>query len=240
MQSTERHKGIFSDVFAPVDAAATADSSDEGQRMLAAYFRELRPYSADEIRDGLTVGNDEAHAMIVALLDCDIVRYRTGDEQDEEELLKAEGTNVRQRYQFRFVGIAITCGHAIVCHSKCIRSTDRPERQMYQVLNVIRKLGQENRLLDYRDDGVREDQLTLMFKLLWLYEEYGVYSNCEETHALNGSGVIDWQRTIDMETPSYLTMCPYTLTCGRTRPGVTSMTSSCGCAAPCSARYRGS
>lgn len=208
--------------------------------MQAAYFRELRPYSADEVRDQLTVGNDEAYAMIVALLDCGIVRYRTGDEQNEEELLKAEGTNVRQRYQFRSVGIAITCEHAIVCYPKYIGSTDRPERQMYQALNVIRKLGQEDRLLDYRDDGIREDQLALMFKLLWLCEEYGVYSNCEETRALNGSGVIDRQRTIDMETPSYLAMCPYTLIHGRTRPGVTSMTSSCGCTAPYSVRYRGS
>lgn len=169
--------------------------------MQAAYFRELRPYSADEIRDGLAVGNDEAHAVIDALMDCGIVRYRTGDERDEEELLEAEGASARQRYQFRFVGIAIARSHAIVCYPKYIKSTDRPERQMRQTLNVIRKLGQEGRLLDFQDSGPREDRLALMLRLLWLFDEYGVYSNYEETRVPNGSGVIDWQRTIDMETP---------------------------------------
>ena len=40
-----------------------------------------------------------------------------------------------------------------------------------------------------------------MVRLLLLYDEYGMYSNFEETRVPNGPGVIDWQRTIDMETP---------------------------------------
>ena len=169
--------------------------------MRAAYFRELRPYSEEEIRAELAVGNDKTRAVIDTLMDCGIIQYRTGDEQGEEKLLDAEGANARQRYQFRFVGIAIARGHAIVCYPKYIRSTTRPEKQMRQTLNVIRKLGQEGRLLDSQDDGARRDQLALMLRLLWLYDEYGVYSNYEETRMLNGSGVIDWQRTIDMQTP---------------------------------------
>lgn len=173
--------------------------------MNAAYFRELRPYSEDEIKAGLSVDGSvdiaETRAIIDALMDCGIVRYRIGDERDEEELLEAEDASARQRYQFRFVGIVIARGHAIACYPKYIRSTTRPELQMRQTLNVIRKLGQEGRLLDSADDGAHEDQLALMLRLLGLYDEYGIYSNYEETRVLNSSGIIDWQRTIDTETP---------------------------------------
>ena len=169
--------------------------------MRAAYFRELRPYSEDEIRAELAVGIDETRAVIDALMDCGIVRYRTGDERDEEELLEADGASTAQRYQFRYVGIVIARSHAIVCYPKYFRSTTRPEGQMKQVLDVIRKLGQEDKLLDPQEGGTRSDQLSLMIRLLWLYDEYGIYSNFEETRVLNGPGVIDWQRTIDMETP---------------------------------------
>ncbi|WP_165171273.1 LlaJI family restriction endonuclease [Adlercreutzia sp. ZJ242] len=169
--------------------------------MRAAYFCELRPYSEDEIRAELAIGIDENRAVIDALMDCGVIRYRTGDERDEEETLGADGADATQRYQFRYVGIAIALGHAIICYPKYIRSTGRPECQMRQVLSVIRRLGQEGKLLDPQNGGRRSDQLTLMIRLLLLYDEYGVYSNYEETRLLNGPGVIDWQRTIDMETP---------------------------------------
>lgn len=169
--------------------------------MQTAYFRELHPYSVEEIGDELGVGNDEARATIDALMDCGVIRYRVGNERDEEERLEAEGASTQQRYQFRFVGIAIARGHAIVCYPKYIRSTARPVGQMRQALGVIRRLGQEGQLLYAQDDGARNDQLALMLRLLWLYDEYGVYSNYEETRVANAPGVIDWQRTIDMETP---------------------------------------
>ena len=169
--------------------------------MRAAYFRELRPYSEDEIRAELAVGIDEARAVIDALMDCGIIRYRTGDERDEEEALEADGAGATQRYQFRYVGIVVVRGHAIICYPKYLRITNRPEDQMKQVLNVIRRLGQEGKLLDPQDGGRHSDQLALRVRLLLLYDEYGVYTNYEETRVLNGSGVIDWQRTIDMETP---------------------------------------
>ena len=169
--------------------------------MRAAYFRELRPYSEDEVRAELAVGIDETRMVIDALMDCGIVRYRTGDERDEEELLEADGASASQRYLFRYVGIVIARGHAIICYPKYLRSAARPEGQMKQVLDVIRKLGQEGKLLDPQEGGPHSDQLALMIRLLWLYDEYGIYSNFEETRVLNGPGVIDWQRTIDMETP---------------------------------------
>lgn len=169
--------------------------------MRAVYFRELCPYSEDEIRAELAVGINETRAVIDALMDCGIVRYRTGDERDEEELIEADGASAAQRYQFRFVGIVIARSHAIVCYPKYLRSSTRPEGEMKQVLDVIRKLGQEGKLLDPQEGGTHSDQLALMIRLLWLYDEYGIYSNFEETRVLNGPGVIDWQRTIDMETP---------------------------------------
>ncbi|WP_276926903.1 LlaJI family restriction endonuclease [Parvibacter caecicola] len=169
--------------------------------MRAAYFRELRPYSEGEVRAELAVCIDEARAVIDTLMNCGIARYHTGDERDEEEAIKADGAGMAHRYQFRYVGIVVALGHVIICYPKYLRSSDRPENQMRQVLSVIRRMGQEGKLLDPQDGGRRSDQLALMVRLLLLYDEYGMYSNFEETRVPNGPGVIDWQRTIDMETP---------------------------------------
>lgn len=169
--------------------------------MRVAYFRELRPYSEDEVRAELAVGIDETRAVISALMGCGIVRYRTGDERDEEELPEADGACAAQRYRFRYVGVVIARGHAIVCYPKYVKSTTRPEGQMKQALNVIRNLGKKGKLLDPQEGGMHSDRLALMIRLLWLYEEYGIYSNFEEARVPNGPGIIDWQRTIDNEIP---------------------------------------
>ena len=171
--------------------------------MYAACFRELRPYSEDEIRARLGVDSDTARVLIAALMRSGILRYRSGDERDEEERVDGDGATGGQRLQFRFVGIAIARGHAIVCYPKYLRSTDKPIREMRQALDVIAQLGRDGMLLDKQEGGRYDDRLSLMLRLLWLYDEYGVYYNFEETRVLNGPGVIDWSRTIDTQTPVF-------------------------------------
>ncbi len=171
--------------------------------MHAAYFRELRPYSEDEIRVGLGVDSDAARVLIAALMRSGILQYRTGDERDEEERVEGDGATGGQRLQFRYVGIAIVRGHAIVCYPKYLRSTDKPIREMRQALDVIAQLGRDGMLLDEQEGGRYDDRLALMLRLLWLYDEYGVYYNFEETRVLNGPGVIDWSRTVDTQTPVF-------------------------------------
>lgn len=171
--------------------------------MHAAYFRELRPYSEDEIRARLQVDRDTARALIGSLMGAGILRYRTGDERDEEERVEGDGAASGQRLQFRYVGIAIVRGHAIVCYPKYLRSDDEPVHEMRQALDVIARLGRDGMLLDEQEGGRYDDHLVLMLRLLWLYDEYGVYFNLEETRALNGPGVIDWPRTIDTQAPVF-------------------------------------
>ena len=171
--------------------------------MYATYFRELRPYSEDEIRTGLGVDSDTARVLIAALMRSGILRYRTGDERGEEERVEGGGATGGQRLQFRYVGIAIVRGHAIVCYPKYLRSTDEPIREMRQARDVIARLGRDGMQLDEQEGGRYEDRLALMLRLLWFYDEYGVYYNFEETRVLNGPGVIDWSRTIDTQTPVF-------------------------------------
>lgn len=171
--------------------------------MCAAYFRELRPYSESEIDAKLGLDRETSRTLIGALLRRGILRYRTGDERDEEERVDGDGAADKQRLQFRYVGIAIVQGHAIVCYPKYLRSSDEPVCEMRQALDVIARLGKDDMLLDGQDGGRYNDRLALILRLLWLYDEHGVYFNFEKTRVLNGSGVIDWSRTIDTQMPFF-------------------------------------
>lgn len=172
--------------------------------MTGAYglFRELRPYSVDEIANELNASREDAELAVGDLLSYGVMRYRTGDETDESERADEEGAADNQRLQFRFVGVAIARGLVFVCYPKYIRRNDGPtEGELKQCLRVIRKLGTEGLLPMPEEIGRRSDQFAVIVRLLQLYDECGVYTNFEESGELNGNGVIDWQRTIDTQTP---------------------------------------
>lgn len=70
---------------------------------------------------------------------------------------------------------------------------------LFQALVALPK-GTAAGILDQDRTG-RTDRLAVIVRLLQLYDECGIYTNFEESRELNGNGIIDWQRTIDTQTP---------------------------------------
>jgi hypothetical protein len=166
-----------------------------------ACVRELRPYSLAELSD--KIGQDGQRTLVIVqrLLDCGIVRYRTGTEQGESDAADETGATDEQRYQFRYVGIALVGATAFVCFPKYIRSDKPPVDELRFMLRVVRKLDGFGELPQAAYGENPTNRLAVMVRLLELYEEHGIYDNYEDSRDLNGNGVIDWGRTIDTIAP---------------------------------------
>lgn len=166
-----------------------------------ACVRELRPYSLAELSE--KIGQDEQRTLAVVrrLLDCGIVRYRTGTEQDDSERADGIGATEEQRYQFRYVGIALVGTTAFVCFPKYIRSGEPPVEELRLMLRVVRRLDGFGELPQASLKDGTTNRLAVIVRLIELYEEHGVYDNYEDSRELNGNGVIDWGRTVDTIAP---------------------------------------
>ena len=166
-----------------------------------ACVRELRPYSLAELSE--KTGQDEQRTLAVVrrLLDCGIVRYRTGNEQDDFERADEIGATEEQRYQFRYVGIALVGTTAFVCFPKYIRSDEPPVEELRLMLRVVRRLDGFGELPQASLKDGTTNCLAVIVRLIELYEERGVYDNYEDSRELNGNGAIDWGRTVDTITP---------------------------------------
>lgn len=171
--------------------------------MAAGYacVRELRPYSLAELSE--KIGQDEQRtlAIVQRLLDCGIVRYRTGTEQGESDAADETGATDEQRYQFRYVGIALVGATAFVCFPKYIRTDEPTVDELRLTLRVVRKLDGFGELPRATPGENSTNRLAVMVRLLELYEERGVYDSYEDSRELNGNGVIDWGRTVDTLVP---------------------------------------
>lgn len=166
-----------------------------------ACVRELRPYSLAELSE--KIGQDEQRTLAIVrrLLDCGIVRYRTGTEQGESDIADEAGAAQEQRYQFRYVGIALVGTTAFVCFPKYIRSDEPSVEELRLMLRVVRRLDGFGELPQASLEGDSANRLAVIVRLIELYEERGVYDNYEDSRELNGNGVIDWGRTVDTIAP---------------------------------------
>jgi hypothetical protein len=166
-----------------------------------ALFRELRPYSLAEIAHEIGCSEGVAGEVIDRLLSRGVVRFRTGTEADEGELADEAGASDDEHYQFRYVGIVLVRGIAIVCYPKYFAKREPSKDELRQTLRVVRKLDGFGELPRPRHGSASADRLAVIVRLLELYEERGIYTDFEETRVLNGNGVIDWGRTVDTVTP---------------------------------------
>lgn len=166
-----------------------------------ACVRELRSYSILELSE--KIGRDEQQTLgiVRSLLDCGVVRYRTGTEQDDSEIAgEAEATD-KQRYQFCYVGIALVGTTAFVCFPKYIRRGEPSVEELRLMLRVVRRLDGFGELPQANTRDASANRLAVLVRLIELYEEHGVYDNYENIRELNGNGIIDWGHTVDTIVP---------------------------------------
>lgn len=169
--------------------------------MKPVMIRELRPFSLDWFADVLGCTVARAKALVGDMMARGIVRYRTGRKADPEEA-GVESAAPYEVYQFRFVGLVMVEGAVIVAYPKYFRDREPSNDELMLIMRVLKRDEGFAVLTSLEDEGEdTSDKLPVMLALLELYGERGEYSNYVEGRELNGSGSIDWNRTIDGHLP---------------------------------------
>lgn len=156
--------------------------------MNAKYFRELKPYSKEEI---LEVIDDKSFERLQ--------KYAIIDKDENH-------------YQFRYVGVIIIDNLIINCYPKYIPNQINIEDDFKQVIKVIKKYNNLYDDLDYQNDNLDDISFNLLSMMIFFIEDYfenGLYNNIENILQVNGSGEIDWNRTINYTDPIISDNKPY-------------------------------
>lgn len=170
--------------------------------MRQVFFRELKPYSLAGIANELDIDRDHARDLITRMMERNVLRLRNTGASDRDETDDYEECLPDERYQFVFVGIIIANNRVIVAYPKYFRDRVPRKNELKQLFRVLRKTQDTSILHETQVDGdLVDDKLPTILSLLDMYSEHGVYSNYIEGREKNGTGVIDWTRTIGQHLP---------------------------------------
>ncbi len=175
--------------------------------MRTIYVRERSFHTPESLARMLGTGMDDAGRYIALLCAHGVLRLRTGDEPREYDHVGTSAT--RGTYQFVYVGLTLVEDACFVVYPKYFPEIDplcpddTTRAAMRQVFLVLRRSGGSYAsIAAATEEGMRaNDRLALMFSLLEMYDEYGVYSNYARTIADNGPGNISWERTVAVNLP---------------------------------------
>ena len=170
--------------------------------MRQAYVRELKPYSIAGLAGEFGMDAGRTLHAVEGLMARGIVRYRTDKSADGADTSDEEGAKDDERYQFNFVGMAMVGDLVVIAYPKYFRDGKPSLDELRQIMRVLKRDAGRASVAILADEGERtDDKLPVMLALLELYAEYGVYSNFVEGRELNGTGTIDWNRTIGNHLP---------------------------------------
>ena len=178
------------------------------------FFRELKRYSLNEIRDSLGCTSENVKSYINTLRKYGIVKIVKKDSLDfadltNDDLVIADSAEEVSGagYKFDFVGVAAVKDRVVFCYPKYIADTDdaKIREELKLAIKAIRKYDSKGELvhLHNRDDKGEYNKLALSLHILQDYFENGIYTNIQEIIETNGEGEIDWDRTIN-ETFAYI------------------------------------
>ena len=209
--------------------------------LISKYVREDRHYSVAQINELFGFDADhyktdeeaEKHcrAFIKELRSRNILKSIKENNDEDEEIADIEFadyyeenlTNLKNKYKFSFVGIAIYRDAIIYSYPKYIGPLDDlperlPKKELAQVIRVIEKYSRDKKrkpeisnvdLFTDIEDGSKVNILSVMLYLLEDYAANGPYLNDELIIETNGPGEIIWQKTVDETDPVFQNGRPY-------------------------------
>ena len=146
--------------------------------MDSVYIRELKHYSKDYLVDLLGV------EVFGKLSDQSILRF----DRDKSQ------------YQFHYVGVILIDEMVINIYPKYIRDTGNIYDDFKQVISVIKCYDSSRDYITYEDIELDEVSSNLLPVMLFFVEDYyenGVYTIIHNIIEENGTGEIDWNRTVN-------------------------------------------
>ena len=182
----------------------------------SAYFRESRTcYMLEDFNKKLGLNDiEKAKKVVASLKRTGIAKAVSKKEFDLNNLNDEEtnyiitddiSTNSDIGYVLNYVGFAYTENCLIKCYPKYAnfdKSDDenKIENHFKTVLKVIRKLNAKEQqifLYNGQEDSKSFNRLAIALYLIDDYYQNGIYSNIQTIIETNGSGEIDWDKTIN-------------------------------------------
>ena len=154
--------------------------------MNSIYIQELKPYSRLQILSKI------GEKSFKSLLNHSIIQ------RDDDT------------YLFRYVGVILTDSTVINCYPKYFPESDKKEFK--EIIKSIKKYRRLNEEIDYQNDELEDISFNLLSMMVFFVEDYfenGLYSNTQNILEINGSGEIDWERTINTTDPVISSKKPY-------------------------------
>lgn len=171
--------------------------------MRVGYIQELSYWTAQGLGRYLNIDPEFASELVQVLATRGVLKLKNSNETNEYDLLDVGSSDVRGKYQFVFVGLAIYKDVVLVVYPKYFGDTVPTIGQMRVVFKVImRASGGKSQIMAATEDGMNSnDRLALTLAILDMYNEYGEYANHTREYCTNGSGDISWERTIERHQP---------------------------------------
>lgn len=150
------------------------------------FFKELKAYSKSHIID--SIGEDNLSQLIKSSII----------------------TRADDMYQFVYVGVIIIDEYVINIYPKYFKKYDK--FAFKDVVKVLKKYQNSHDDIDYQNDSIEDISFNLLSMMIFFLEDYyehGLYTNIENILQINGSGEIDWNRTVNYTDPIISNNRPY-------------------------------
>lgn len=188
--------------------------------MISKFVREEKHYSRDELLNIFECNSEELVRIIDDLKKHGILKVvkASDKEQDLSELIsqdldmiEIDIKNTEYNYAFKFVGVIAIRNYIIKCYPKYIRK-DNPIEELKVIIKVLEKYNSDQQFIQMFNDlenTISLNYLSVIIYILNDYYEYGIYTNTSNTFEVNGSGEIDWNKTINGTYPIIAENRPY-------------------------------
>jgi len=177
--------------------------------MISVFIQEQKRYTQKDLMGIFQVSADKIVNIIRILKEFDILKIvKITDIQknmsdllmEDIEVASVEVGGNEQLYVFTFVGVVIVNGIVLKCYPKYIVTNKTPKKEMKKILRVLQKYNAKEQIVRMYNDGYDSklsNFLAIMLYLLNDYYENGAYINEKETIEINGTGEIQWEKTIN-------------------------------------------
>ena len=176
--------------------------------MKSIFVKEQYPYSkADLVR---IFGKDDANDSIKKLKEFGVLktikkekRFTDLTDLNDVDLIIAdeEDTEFERYYVFCFVGVIIVNGYVLKCYPKYIFSTQEPFEELMKVISVLEKYNNsKEQIIKICINSQHDKEFNRLAAIMYLLNDYyenGVYNNTQDIIEVNGTGEINWNKTIN-------------------------------------------
>ncbi|MDV5105911.1 LlaJI family restriction endonuclease [Clostridium perfringens] len=177
--------------------------------IISEYVREQKRYSKEELKKIFKLNNDEVKIFIQRLKLYGVLKVVNATKKekdlndlidDELEVVDLEESVDGYYYIFKFVGV-ITVGKRIIkCFPKYLLNNNNPEKEMKQVLKVLKKYNSKEQIINSFNGYFEENRFNLLSIIIYILNDYyenGIYVNQHNIIESNGEGEILWDKTIN-------------------------------------------